>query len=101
MLNSSKITAVFVVDAGTPVGIVHLHDLLRAGVAYASSSTPVPPPASRASARTTLRGCRRAVRPGHRQIVSSIFTVPLPATIGFSSVNSRPTKASARRLRNG
>jgi arabinose-5-phosphate isomerase len=33
LLNSSKITAVFVVDAGAPVGIVHLHDLLRAGVA--------------------------------------------------------------------
>jgi len=32
-LNSSKITAVFVVDATKPVGIVHLHDLLRAGVA--------------------------------------------------------------------
>src|SRR5215210_954213 len=33
LLNSSKITAVFVVGNGTPVGIVHLHDLLRAGVA--------------------------------------------------------------------
>jgi arabinose-5-phosphate isomerase len=33
LLNSSQITAVFVVDAGAPVGIVHLHDLLRAGVA--------------------------------------------------------------------
>jgi arabinose-5-phosphate isomerase len=33
LLNSSKITAVFAVDAGMPVGIVHLHDLLRAGVA--------------------------------------------------------------------
>ena len=33
LLNSSKITAVFVVDTGTPAGIVHLHDLLRAGVA--------------------------------------------------------------------
>ena len=33
MLNSSKITALFVVEDGTPVGIVHLHDLLRAGVA--------------------------------------------------------------------
>jgi arabinose-5-phosphate isomerase len=33
LLNSSKITAVFVVDAGRPVGIIHLHDLLRAGVA--------------------------------------------------------------------
>ena len=32
MLNASKITALFVVDAGKPVGIVHLHDLLRAGV---------------------------------------------------------------------
>jgi arabinose-5-phosphate isomerase len=32
-LNSSKITAVFAVEAGKPVGIVHLHDLLRAGVA--------------------------------------------------------------------
>jgi len=33
LLNSSKITAVIVVDNGAPVGIVHLHDLLRAGVA--------------------------------------------------------------------
>ena len=33
LLNSSKITAVFVVEAGAPVGVVHLHDLLRAGVA--------------------------------------------------------------------
>jgi arabinose-5-phosphate isomerase len=33
LLNSSKITAVFVVNNGTPAGIVHLHDLLRAGVA--------------------------------------------------------------------
>ena len=33
VLNSSKITAVFVVEAQKPVGIVHVHDLLRAGVA--------------------------------------------------------------------
>ncbi len=33
LLNSSQITAVIVVDAGAPAGIVHLHDLLRAGVA--------------------------------------------------------------------
>jgi arabinose-5-phosphate isomerase len=33
LLNSSKITAVIVVEAGKPAGIVHLHDLLRAGVA--------------------------------------------------------------------
>jgi arabinose-5-phosphate isomerase len=33
LLNSSKITAVMVVDAGRPIGIVHMHDLLRAGVA--------------------------------------------------------------------
>jgi arabinose-5-phosphate isomerase len=33
MLNSAKITAMFVVEDGKPVGIVHLHDLLRAGVA--------------------------------------------------------------------
>jgi len=32
-LNAGKITAVFAVDAGKPVGILHLHDLLRAGVA--------------------------------------------------------------------
>jgi arabinose-5-phosphate isomerase len=32
-LNSSNITAMFVVDAGVPIGIVHIHDLLRAGVA--------------------------------------------------------------------
>jgi arabinose-5-phosphate isomerase len=33
LLNSSKITAVIVVANGAPAGIVHLHDLLRAGVA--------------------------------------------------------------------
>jgi arabinose-5-phosphate isomerase len=33
VLNSSKITALFVVEQGLPVGIVHFHDLLRAGVA--------------------------------------------------------------------
>jgi arabinose-5-phosphate isomerase len=33
LLNASKITALIVVDAGRPVGIVHFHDLLRAGVA--------------------------------------------------------------------
>ncbi|CAL8978088.1 Arabinose 5-phosphate isomerase KdsD [Rhodoplanes sp. P11] len=33
VLNASKITAVFVIERGMPVGIVHLHDLLRVGVA--------------------------------------------------------------------
>jgi len=33
IINSSAITALFVVDDGVPVGIVHIHDLLRAGVA--------------------------------------------------------------------
>ncbi|MEH2481891.1 arabinose-5-phosphate isomerase [Nitrobacteraceae bacterium AZCC 2146] len=33
ILNSSKITALLVTDTRKPVGIVHLHDLLRAGVA--------------------------------------------------------------------
>jgi arabinose-5-phosphate isomerase len=33
LLNSSKITALFVVELDRPVGIVHFHDLLRAGVA--------------------------------------------------------------------
>ncbi len=33
MINSSKITSVFVVEKGKPVGIIHVHDLLRAGVA--------------------------------------------------------------------
>jgi arabinose-5-phosphate isomerase len=33
ILNSAKITALIVTDANKPVGIVHLHDLLRAGVA--------------------------------------------------------------------
>ena len=33
MLNSAKITALIVTDAKKPVGIVHLHDILRAGVA--------------------------------------------------------------------
>ncbi|MDB5521786.1 MAG: KpsF/GutQ family protein [Tardiphaga sp.] len=33
MLNTAKITAVIVADGRIPVGILHLHDLLRAGVA--------------------------------------------------------------------
>src|SRR5690606_26728249 len=33
VMNSSKITALFVVDGGKPIGIVHMHDLLRVGVA--------------------------------------------------------------------
>jgi arabinose-5-phosphate isomerase len=33
LLNSVKITTLVVTDAGKPVGIIHLHDLLRAGVA--------------------------------------------------------------------
>jgi arabinose-5-phosphate isomerase len=32
-LNAHKITALFVVTDGRPVGLVHLHDLLRLGVA--------------------------------------------------------------------
>ena len=39
--------------------------------------------------------------PATRQIVSSIRTVPVPSMIGFSSVNTRPTSASVRLLRNG
>ena len=33
LLNASKITALIVVESERPVGIVHFHDLLRAGVA--------------------------------------------------------------------
>lgn len=33
LINSSRITALFVVEKGKPVGIVHVHDLLRLGVA--------------------------------------------------------------------
>jgi arabinose-5-phosphate isomerase len=33
IINSSKITALLVAEEGKPVGIVHFHDLLRAGVA--------------------------------------------------------------------
>jgi arabinose-5-phosphate isomerase len=33
LLNSMKKTQLIVVDAGKPVGVVHFHDLLRAGVA--------------------------------------------------------------------
>lgn len=33
MINAARITALFVVDKGKPVGIVHIHDLLRIGVA--------------------------------------------------------------------
>ena len=33
LINAAHITALFVVETGKPVGIVHVHDLLRAGVA--------------------------------------------------------------------
>jgi arabinose-5-phosphate isomerase len=33
LLNSMKVTALFAVDAGKPVGVLHVHDLLRAGAA--------------------------------------------------------------------
>jgi arabinose-5-phosphate isomerase len=33
LINSTKKTQLMVVDAGRPVGVVHFHDLLRAGVA--------------------------------------------------------------------
>lgn len=33
LLNQAKITALFVVEDGRPVGVVHMHDLLRIGVA--------------------------------------------------------------------
>jgi len=33
ILNEARITALFVVENGKPIGIVHVHDLLRAGVA--------------------------------------------------------------------
>ncbi len=33
ILNSMKVTALFAVEAGKPVGIIHVHDLLRAGAA--------------------------------------------------------------------
>jgi arabinose-5-phosphate isomerase len=33
IINASEITALFVVENGRPVGIIHIHDLLRAGVA--------------------------------------------------------------------
>ncbi len=33
LINTSRITALFVVDKGKPVGVVHVHDLLRLGVA--------------------------------------------------------------------
>ena len=33
LLNSTKVTALFAVEAGKPIGIIHVHDLLRAGAA--------------------------------------------------------------------
>ena len=32
-MNEARITCIFVVEAGRPVGLVHIHDLLRAGIA--------------------------------------------------------------------
>lgn len=32
LMNEAKITCVFVVEQGKPVGLVHIHDLLRAGI---------------------------------------------------------------------
>jgi arabinose-5-phosphate isomerase len=33
LMNERRITSLFVVEAGRPIGILHLHDLLRVGVA--------------------------------------------------------------------
>ena len=33
ILNSMKVTALFAVEAGKPVGVIHVHDLLHAGAA--------------------------------------------------------------------
>jgi arabinose-5-phosphate isomerase len=33
MLNSMKVTALYAVELGRPVGIIHVHDLLRVGAA--------------------------------------------------------------------
>jgi arabinose-5-phosphate isomerase len=33
VMNEKKITQIFVVEEGAPVGIIHMHDLIRAGVA--------------------------------------------------------------------
>ena len=33
VLNSMKVTALFAIEAGKPVGIIHVHDLLRVGAA--------------------------------------------------------------------
>ena len=33
LMNSSAITSLFVIEDGVPVGILHIHDCLRAGVA--------------------------------------------------------------------
>jgi len=32
MLNASRITAMFVVERGKPIGIIHIHDLVRSGI---------------------------------------------------------------------
>jgi arabinose-5-phosphate isomerase len=33
LLNAMKVTALFAIEAGKPVGVIHIHDLLRAGAA--------------------------------------------------------------------
>ena len=33
ILNTAKVTALFVIEAGKPAGVIHIHDLLRAGAA--------------------------------------------------------------------
>ena len=33
ILNMMKVTALFAVDSGKPVGVIHVHDLLRVGAA--------------------------------------------------------------------
>src|SRR5262245_45452305 len=67
------------------------------GTSYAIATVRLAP--SALTTRTRLPA--GASGPATRQMVSSIRTVPFPSTIGFSSVNSRPTSASVRRLRNG
>src|SRR6202035_1359993 len=82
---------------GSPVAFAAHFTAPTTKVRYAAATVRLAP--SACTIRTRLPA--GASGPATRQIVSSIRTVPAPSMIGFSSVNTRPTNASARLLRNG
>ena len=86
MLNSTKKTQLIVVDAGKPVGVVHFHDLLRAGlqsrIVAGDRSVPADHHADRRAADTDGIGC--ALRPPITDLLITVTSRFAPSARAIS-----------------